>query len=243
METRLAATFCERSWCLMASIIRHLPFLTAAGPQQMAADEVMLEAAVRGIASIRVYTWDPATVSLGYFQKHEERLADPRLAAMPWVRRPTGGGAIIHDQDLTYAIALPKSWLGSIVPACWHDRIHHVLTQILHRRHFAASLATGARPTPSELGYLCFAVPQPGDVLLDGTKIIGGAQRLRAGALMQHGSIQFPPLRARAAELPGEIAAALGWQLEPSDWNAEECRRIDELARLKYATDAWNKKR
>lgn len=225
------------------SPIRHLPFLTAAGPPQMAADEVMLEGAVRGVASIRVYTWDPATVSLGYFQKHEERLADPGLVTMPWIRRPTGGGAIIHDRDLTYAIALPKSWLGGLAPACWHDRIHHVLTQILRGSHIAASLATGARPAPSELGYLCFAVPQPGDVLLDGIKIIGGAQRLRAGALMQHGSMQFPTLRARAAELPGEIAAGLGWGLESGDWTAEEQSRIKELAENKYSQDAWNRKR
>jgi lipoate-protein ligase A len=223
--------------------IRGLPLLVAPGPEQMAADEVMLETAVDGVASIRVYTWEPATLSLGYFQKHEERLADPRLAAMPWVRRPTGGGAIIHDQDLTYAIALPKSWLGGLAPACWHDRIHDALTRILQRWHVAASLATGQRPAPAELGYLCFAVPQPGDVLLEGTKIIGGAQRLRAGALMQHGSMQYPPLRAHATQLPAEIATLLGWQVESCDWTAEERLRIEALAATKYGTVAWNQKR
>jgi lipoate-protein ligase A len=223
--------------------IRHLPFTSAGGPQHMAADEVMLEAAVNGVASLRLYIWDPATVSLGYFQKQEERLNDPRLAALPWVRRPTGGGAIIHDQDLTYAIALPKTWLGGLAAACWHDRIHHVLTQFLNAQHFAAALATGPRPAQAELGYLCFAVPQPGDVLLDGAKIIGGAQRLRAGALMQHGSIQHPPLRARAAELPGAIAKALNWELASSDWTPAERLRIEELVATKYGTSAWNHKR
>jgi lipoate-protein ligase A len=227
----------------MNDTLRWLPKSTWPGPLNMAADEVMLEAAVAGVASLRVYTWDPPTVSLGYFQKHDERLADLRLAAMPWVRRPTGGGAIIHDQDLTYAIALPKAWLGGLAAACWHDRIHHALAQLMNRQQVPAALASGERPRPTDLGYLCFAVPQPGDVLLNGVKIIGGAQRLRAGALMQHGSIQFAPLRERGDELVRELARALGWQIRAEDWTAAEKSRIEELARDKYGTDAWNKKR
>jgi lipoate-protein ligase A len=224
-------------------VIRWLPFSSSDGPHHMAADEVLLESAVRGVASIRVYVWNPPTVSLGYFQRSEERLRDPHLARYPWVRRATGGGAIIHDGDLTYAIALPSSWLGGLAPACWHDRIHHVLAGILRKRHIPAEVAEGPRPQPEQLRYLCFAVPQPGDVLLDGVKIIGGAQRIRHGALMQHGSMQHARLREWADILPRDIAEALGWQAEPASWTADELARIDQLAREKYSSDSWNRRR
>lgn len=227
----------------MKPILRWLPFVSADGPFQMAADEVLLEAAVRGVASIRVYAWDPPTVSLGYFQRHQERLRDRRLASYPWVRRATGGGAIVHDGDLTYAVALPRSWLGGLAPACWHDRIHHVLAELLRRRQIPARVAEGTRPRPEQLGYLCFAVPQPGDVLLEGVKIIGGAQRIHHGALMQHGSMQHPQLRQWAQELPPEIARALGWEAEPAAWTDQERVRIEQLAREKYGSDSWNLRR
>lgn len=224
-------------------VIRWLPFSSADGPHHMAADEVLLESAVRGVASIRVYTWNPPTVSLGYFQRYEERLREPRLARYPWVRRATGGGAIVHDGDLTYAIALPASWLGGLAPACWHDRIHHVLAGILQKRNIPAQVVEATRPRPEQLGYLCFAVPQPGDVVLKGVKIIGGAQRIRHGALMQHGSMQHAQLREWADTLPSDIAEAFGWQAEPAPWTADELARIDQLVRHRYSSDAWNRRR
>jgi lipoate-protein ligase A len=190
--------------------IRLLPFRRAPGPWQMAADEAMLERASAGEASLRFYAWEPATVSLGYFQKHEERLANPRLAAYPWVRRCTGGGAIIHDQDLTYAFALSAGLRGSLTPLEWHHRFHQALVEVLQRRRVAAELQGGSRKPQQELEYLCFAVPQPGDVMLEGQKIIGGAQRLRRGGLLQHGSIQLPALAGEARSLAEGLAAVSG---------------------------------
>src|SRR5437899_518235 len=86
---------------------RLLPFHIAAGPWQMAADEVLLESAVRGLASLRFYGWPAATLSLGYFQPAAVRRADPTLSALPWVRRPSGGSALVHHHEITYALALP----------------------------------------------------------------------------------------------------------------------------------------
>jgi lipoate-protein ligase A len=226
----------------MKPAIRCLPFCIASGPVQMAADEVLLESALAGTASLRVYAWEPATVSLGYFQKQAERLRHPRLAAYPWVRRATGGGAIVHDRDLTYAVALPPDWLGGITPACWHDRLHRALAELLGRCGVPASVVCGQRSRPQELDYLCFAVPQPGDVVVQGVKIVGGAQRLRLGALLQHGSIQHPRAGELAQELPAAWAGLLGWLAVPGDWTPAERRRIGELAD-KYASDAWNLRR
>ena len=87
--------------------IRLLPFAIADGVTNMAADEVMLRSAADGIASLRFYGWAQATVSLGYFQSHVANRADPKLGALPWVRRPSGGATLVHHHALTYALALP----------------------------------------------------------------------------------------------------------------------------------------
>jgi lipoate-protein ligase A len=227
----------------MTAPIRLLPFLITDGPRQMAADEVMLEAAVDGRAALRLYAWDPPTLSLGYFQRHAERLRDPQLAALPWVRRATGGGAIVHAGDLTYAVALPRSHRQGRPPADWHCRIHQALTRLLRERQVAAEVVSGGRAPPGELDFLCFAVPQPGDVVLAGRKIIGGAQRVRKGALLQHGSMQIPAGQVEPDAFARQLAEALGWRPEPADWSPAERERITELARTKYSQDAWNRKR
>lgn len=227
----------------MSSAIRLLPFSVNDGPHNMAADEVMLEAAQAGQASIRFYHWDPATLSLGYFQRHQDRLVDSRLMRLPWIRRATGGGAIIHDGDLTYAVALPPSVRKKHSPAEWHCRIHRALAGFLRDHQVAAEVVAGERRPHSELDFLCFAVPQPGDVVLGQQKIIGGAQRLRAGALLQHGSIQLDLSYAETENLGKELAAALGWQALSDTWTAGELVRVDQLAAEKYGQDWWNCKR
>src|SRR5947207_926902 len=98
----------------------------------MAADEVMLESAGQGIASLRFYEWSLPSLSLGYFQSAEMRLHDPALAGLEWVRRLTGGGALVHDHELTYALALPASspWLRELGRANeWIAIMHGVITQ------------------------------------------------------------------------------------------------------------------
>jgi lipoate-protein ligase A len=209
----------------------------------MAADEVMLQAAVTGVASIRFYAWETPTLSLGYFQYHRDRLQDPRLAVLPWVRRATGGGAIVHEGDLTYAIAFPDEMRRGLSPGDWHCRIHHLLAELLRRHRIEAEVLSGQRLPPARLDFLCFAVPQPGDVLLGGRKIIGGAQRLRAGALLQHGSIRLSGIVDQAATLARHFAAALSWEVVEENWQGADLERIDELARAKYRQEAWNLKR
>jgi lipoate-protein ligase A len=209
----------------------------------MAVDEVMLETAVEGRSSIRFYAWRPATLSLGYFQRHEERLGDAKLAALPWVRRPTGGGAIIHQNDLTYAVALAPNLRGNLASSEWHCRLHQAFRLWLEGQGLAAEVVSGARPALKDLAFLCFAVPQPGDVLLGREKVIGGAQRLRKGALLQHGSIQVPGLPSNGGTLARALADEFGWQLEPADWSRVEQQRIQQLTAEKYSQPWWNQKR
>jgi lipoate-protein ligase A len=165
----------------------------------MAADELMLEmAAETGVASLRFYAWRPPTLSLGYFQPAALRRSDRRRAGLAWVRRPSGGGAIVHDFELTYCLALPAdmAW-PSEEP--WLQRMHGTIARALGHLGFA-DVALATQETVA--GKLCFQRQTPGDVLCRGTKIVGSAQRKHKRALLQHGSILLEQSRY-APELPG----------------------------------------
>ncbi len=80
----------------------------APGAWNMAVDEVLLDwSAQSGGYAWRFYRWDEPTLSLGYFQPYEDRQRHPPSRACPAVRRATGGGAILHDAELTYSLAVP----------------------------------------------------------------------------------------------------------------------------------------
>src|SRR4051812_15493101 len=113
---------------MLSAVCELFPLLTADGSTQMAADEVLLDhAAASGRPALRFYTWDPPTLTLGYFQPSAGRHADPRLAPLPYVRRATGGGAIVHHHELTYALALPPGRGGAGWPCRMHDIIRAAL--------------------------------------------------------------------------------------------------------------------
>jgi lipoyl(octanoyl) transferase len=85
------------------------------GAWNMAMDQAMaLHAAEQDCIILRIYQWAYPTLSLGYFQSHEDRLGVPGLEEIDCVRRETGGGAIVHDQEITYSIAVPRRWEGSM---------------------------------------------------------------------------------------------------------------------------------
>src|SRR4051812_37437670 len=83
---------------------RLLPYRVAAGPENMADDDALLESAAAGVASLRFYGWCEPTLSLGYFQPAGPARAFPRLADLAWLRRPSGGSALVHHHELTYAV-------------------------------------------------------------------------------------------------------------------------------------------
>jgi lipoate-protein ligase A len=230
------------------------PFLTADGPTNMAADDVLLEYAVAtGRPALRFYTWDPPTLSLGYFQAFADR-----LACLPVVRRQTGGGAIVHHHELTYALALPPGPLQKSVN--WACRMHDIIRATLASYGAAAGAACGQEAGRG--AFLCFEHHTPGDVLLGDQKIVGSAQRRRAGALLQHGSILlaaspfaphrrgireladivFPPDRL-ADDLAGPFSQTTGWTLTPIDWSADLMARRAQIAEDRYRQPAWTERR
>jgi lipoate-protein ligase A len=239
---------------------RLLPSETADGPYHMAADETLLESAMLGSASLRFYSWSQPTLSLGYFQPHTIREKNPRLAQLPFVRRPTGGDAIVHHFELTYALTLPvvADWQAG---ESWLSRMHRMVVAALAALGVGASLHEGSASAPPG-GLLCFNEPTHGDVMLAGSKVVGSAQRRRKGALLQHGSIllgtspfapQLPGIRESsghdlsAASVAQAVLAELTrqqrWTMIPGDWTDAEKHRIEELIQTRYRQDSWNRKR
>jgi lipoyl(octanoyl) transferase len=137
---------------------------------------------------LRLYRWDPACLSFGRHEPALRRYDAGRIAALgvQTVRRPTGGRAVWHERELTYAVAGPCSVLGSLREA--YTRIHELLVEALRALGISATLAPQATTPPLNAG-ACFARPVGGEVLVDGRKVVGSAQLRGATALLQHGSI------------------------------------------------------
>ncbi|HJZ94286.1 MAG TPA: lipoate--protein ligase family protein [Gemmataceae bacterium] len=231
------------------------------GPANMAADESLLRSALeRNVATLRFYTWTEPTLSLGYFQAHTDRLLDPRLGAVAFVRRHTGGAAILHHREITYALTLPAGSPWHTAES-WICRFHHAVTAALCQ--FGAKARSIVCGEEKKLGpCLCFLHHTPGDLLVEGHKVVGSAQRRPHGALLQHGSIllrrsEYAPDLPGIEDLSGftvpgpalqemivaELNTATGWTFAPGDWTDDERRHAARLEREKYGTAAWNTKR
>jgi lipoyl(octanoyl) transferase len=159
------------------------------GFENMAIDQALLERAGRYRERwLRLYRWQPHCLSFG---RHEPatrrydavRIAERRLDA---VRRPTGGRAVWHAREVTYAIAAPVAALGSLRQA--YLDIHRMLLRALRALGAPAEIAPPQSPTPLDAG-ACFAQPVGGEILIGGKKIVGSAQLREGEALLQHGSI------------------------------------------------------
>ncbi len=174
---------------------------TGAGPGDwnMAVDEAMLEAHRLDLAppTLRVYSWSRPTLSLGYAQKLEGLDVEAlRAAAVELVRRPTGGRAVLHAGDLTYAVV--TSGLPDGVSASYRV-IAAALVDGLARCGLAPAIVPGAtRPGRSAA---CFASSTRADLVVDGRKVVGSAQLRREGAVLQHGTIYLERPTALAARL------------------------------------------
>jgi|SRR5581483_1118491 len=245
----------------MTPRIRLLPMAAADGATNMAADEVLLEAADRGLASLRFYTWTQPTLSLGYFQPAAGRESVANLGSLAWVRRSTGGAGIVHHRELTYSFALPSGpqWKSA---ESWICRFHRLLQDVLTDHGITARVVTCEEER--KLGeVLCFLHQTPGDLVIDGSKVAGSAQRKMRGALLQHGSLlsrrsEFAPVLPGMCDLAGRelftppelaglltarFAADTGATVEPGEWSAEELARIPAIRDEKYANPRWNDRR
>lgn len=163
------------------------------GATNMAIDEAILRAQVQGQGqpTLRFYQWKPACLSLGFGQRCRE-VNQQKLDELgyTWVRRPTGGRAILHINELTYSLIAPEDnpcMAGGIIPS--YRRLSRGLLAGLHQLGALAAQAKGDMPKNPEQGTACFDTPSHYEVTLNGKKLAGSAQMRRKGMVLQHGSL------------------------------------------------------
>ena len=232
----------------------------------MAKDEALLDyvASHPGQSILRTYEWSEPTLSLGYFQSIAAAESDERWNGAAVVRRITGGGALWHDAELTYALILSRSHPMSSRTVALYEWVHEAIVRVFSAQGLPASRRGNANPPldPSNKPFLCFLDRDPNDIVLQGHKIVGSAQRRRSGAVLQHGSIllgQSP----RTQELPGildltdnpygqdkfkqkllaELPSALHFRTRVDEWPESVLQRAENLAETQYRSDAWNRRR
>ena len=200
----------------------------------MAVDEALLETATT--PAIRFYDWARPSVSFGYFGK----FADAAQAGegCDLVRRWTGGGIVLHGDDLTYSIIVPGTD-GYLIrsPLELYSDVHSVIRKVLVEDGRNAVLADSDGQKISDA---CFANPVRADVMIDGKKIAGAAQRRTRRGLLQQGSIQLKKLSSDFAE---RFARALCSSAQSRLIDEEMRRRAEEIAERKYALRSWLERR
>jgi len=182
----------------------------AAGVTNMAVDAALLDLARRSKRGVwRQYAWERPTVSFGRNEQVTGRYSAASLdeVALERVRRPTGGRALLHWREITYAVAFP---LGDDVS--WrvpYAEINTVLLAALRELGVAAELAPERRHIVRLDGPVCFAAPAAGEITVAGRKLVGSAVWRERGAYLQHGSILLADdqgLLARASLVPQDPA-------------------------------------
>ena len=199
----------------------------AAGAANMARDTELATALASGPSSlpasgepvIRLYGWEPPAVSLGYHQDAEDvDAAALAREGIDLVRRPTGGRAILHWNEVTYCAAVPLA-LGS--PRQIYAMLNAALLDGIRAMGIAAGLAADdddlRMAASSAAGVPCFSTSVRSEIRAGGRKLVGSAQRRFGDVVLQHGSFLLGPehralarfVRARRGEEPGAPAAAI----------------------------------
>lgn len=222
----------------------------------MGLDEALLADAAAP-PTLRLYTWAPDTLSLGYFQRPSDVPGAERAGAL--VRRLTGGGAIHHARELTFSLTTAAGdplYRGPVAGS--YERVHRAIAAALAAFGAAASLR-GAETLASEREGtgMCFHRSSPLDLAWNGRKGLGSAQRRRGGRVLHHGSLKLAPTeldsgvaslvrpggagvepRELAPVLAESIDRALGLDLRPGAPSAAELRAARELGR-RYVAPEW----
>lgn len=163
----------------------------AVGAWNMALDETIMEAVGAGQSppTLRLYAWQPNCLSLGYGQRVSD-VDFTRVEQFGWdvVRRPTGGRAILHADELTYSLSLPATdelCAGTIIES--YQRISFALLAGL--TYLGASPHADQPAERMESGPICFETPSHYEITVAGRKLVGSAQMRRKNAILQQGSL------------------------------------------------------
>jgi lipoate-protein ligase A len=179
----------------------------------MATDAALLESVGAGAPpAFRLYRWSPPCLSFGRNQPaHGLYDADlARARGLDLVRRPTGGLAVLHDDEVTYAAVTPAARFGG--PRGAYRALNAILVGALRRLGVAAELAAAAAPaaalTAGRVTAPCFDAPAPGEIVAGGRKLVGSAQRTERRTILQHGSILLAGGQARVLDVMAAGTAA-----------------------------------
>ncbi len=229
-------------------------FLLQSGPGNpafnMALDEALLEAMPRlGKPVLRFYGWTEPAATFGYFQKY----ADVEHATLlrPLVRRPTGGGIVPHNVDWTYSLTFPPGheW-HSFKAEESYRRVHEWIQSAFAKLDVTTELAlrsqkSAIRNPQSAIG--CFVGYTKFDLLWNGKKIAGAAQRRNKLGLLIQGSVQPPPISLMRADWEKAMVEVVQRDFDAA-WmeflpDAKLRGRTAEFIRKKYSQKIYNRKR
>jgi lipoate-protein ligase A len=224
---------------------------------------------------VRLYSWARPTVSFGRNEPARGRYTSEGAAAagVDLVRRPTGGRAVVHARELTYAVVAPVGTWGGLREAYY--AIHRALAFALRNLGVPAEVGAGggaAPPLRPDAGP-CFRAPAAGEIVALGRKLVGSAQARFGRALLQHGSILLDddqPLLARlgpeafaagvapatlrdligqagidelAEEVARSLVLALGGRWREGAYRPGEISEAERLEAERYALDTWTWRR
>jgi lipoate-protein ligase A len=237
----------------------------------MAIDQALLDAAERGLGVLRLYRWDPPALSFGRNEPALRRYDRARIEelGLSVVRRPTGGRAVWHADELTYAVACPTDRFGDLRSA--YRRIHEMLAEAVASFGLFPRLAAApVAAQPVDAGD-CFAAPAGGEILVGGKKVVGSAQVRQGTALLQHGSVLLGGTQQQVAavstgspapsgesslgaalgrtvtfdEMAEAIAGTIGAPLEAADAPDEVPAILEAAAahELQFSSDSWTWRR
>jgi lipoate-protein ligase A len=230
----------------------------------MAVDQALLESVQSDqLPYLRLYQWIEPTISLGYFQQFVDREQHPGSLSCPVVRRTTGGGAICHDQEITYSLVIPVSQLPSQNCQHLYTLVHQTIIDQLQQHDIQGELRCLTDPvTASQQPFLCFQRKAEGDILINSQKVAGSAQRRQHGVVLQHGSLLLSgsPLAPEVAgitqltgiklsaqiwlqEWPQRLAQALGWKLTNAILGEEQEKRASQIQEERFGCANWTKRR
>lgn len=197
----------------------------AGGAWNMAVDEAVLESVTRGDSRpvLRLYRWQPPCLSLGYSQPVSDvDLLKLKESGWEMVRRPTGGRAILHTDELTYAVIAPlteERAAGTLLES--YQRLSQALLRALQLLQVRAEVqGDQTHPSPAAQAdpAICFERPSSYEITVNNKKLIGSAQSRRYKGVLQHGSL---PLSGDLARITRVLAYP------------DEAQRLEAAARIK----------
>ncbi|HAH31902.1 MAG TPA: hypothetical protein DCL44_06270 [Elusimicrobia bacterium] len=217
--------------------------------EQMAADETLCESLPSDYI-VRFYNWKGSGVTFGYSQRHKAVLA--AIAAggkypQAVVRRPTGGGIVIHETDLTFSFIFPSHDVY-FEPGKTYDRLHKAINSAYEKAGVSFSMLREKTKNYAVNDPLmdCFSTPVNMDILYNGKKVLGGALRKFGGRMLYQASLQAEDARSNAGFHKNTILKAFGSEFG-LNWHAagaddKTLKGLKNLARTKYFSTAWNER-